>query len=140
MLYRACSSVLGGPDEGIGTRPGYFLEETGIGIPICGTGIIRESVLNQMVVIEIDFGTVVVLQEMELEAPGDSTTEVSWVENLTFGNPLVRYLPLCPKPFCLFRNQEHPFLFAGQKSWGSSVETRGFEPLTSAVRSQRSTN
>ncbi len=92
---------LGGPDAGVGTRLGFFPDETKLGFigralaPIIrGRGVILESEPDHKVVIEIDFGMVVAVRTMDLEALSDSTTQVSWSERLEITNPLMRYLPL----------------------------------------------
>ncbi len=85
---------LGGPDEGTGTRLGFFLEDVGMGLAVRGYGLITESRLNKKVVIEIDFGMIKSIRTMELEDLGDNTTNVRWHEKLTFTNLLARYLPL----------------------------------------------
>ncbi len=104
---------LGGPEEGVGSRLGFFPDTTrmgSIGGVVAslarGIGIVVESDAPRRVVSEIDFGIVVAHRTIDLEAIDERATRVSWSETLEFGNPLMRTMTLFVGPSSMNANFE----------------------------------
>jgi hypothetical protein len=92
---------LGGPEEGVGARMGFYPDEKKIeslggtvGSAMRGTGIILESESPHTVVYEIDFGIVTSYRTVTFESVGDQSTRVDWLEELRIPNPLMRWMTL----------------------------------------------